>query len=604
MAKNFIYFSILIFFLFCSKNLRASDFNQIIQNQKQLDDKLEVDRELVEEVDKKIQDKSPLVKKEDDFLARKECNIVNQIKFDNILVITNSQKLEINKKFTKDCFTKYDAKLLKAYIQRELENKGFTKSYPRFNFTLLEKKILIIEINKHYIESIKLSTNNIVDSSVVAKFKLALAFGYLKNDSEFNLEKIEMGIKNFNSLASNKASYEVIAGRDDDHSIIVVKNYTNKHHKILLNYDNFGNLIFNKNRINTGIRIDNLFKINDSFNFSSTINQTALVQSKFLPYISNPSDEDKYNLVSAVDFTIPIDNYQMGYSFQKQDYQYQSNKGLENGFVVNHKISLRDNLFNTNDYRLILRSSIRLREIKNRINYQILQNNSFNSSFISLGLSQIIKLKDGELFLKPTFIKSFDKINATNDSKYLQLNQEHKNFDLFEIYGDYQQKIKFGKILSTLANKDSILNSDLKLNYNLAINGQFVKRKIANADKISIGGVSSVRGFNNSSISGDIGYFIRNDLTINLSDLRNEEFYKNLELGVFYDYGAVRNIGYRSGRLSSVGLTFNSKPKIIVKKFDKLQFNSQLSLAKTLTDSKLESNNNKYAVYYRLGLEI
>jgi hemolysin activation/secretion protein len=148
------------------------------------------------------------------------------------------------------------------------------------------------------------------------------------------------------------------------------------------------------------------------------------------------------------------------------------------------------------------------------------------------------------------------------------------------------------------------LNSDLKLNYNLAINGQFVKRKIANADKISIGGVSSVRGFNNSSISGDIGYFIRNDLTINLSDLRNEEFYKNLELGVFYDYGAVRNIGYRSGRLSSVGLTFNSKPKIIVKKFDKLQFNSQLSLAKTLTDSKLESNNNKYAVYYRLGLEI
>ena len=46
-----------------------------------------------------------------------------------------------------------------------------------------------------------------------------------------------------------------------------------------LNYDNFGNLIFDKNRINAGLRVDNLFKINDSFNFNSTINQTALFQS-------------------------------------------------------------------------------------------------------------------------------------------------------------------------------------------------------------------------------------------------------------------------------------------------------------------------------------
>jgi len=323
-----------------------------------------------------------------------------------------------------------------------------------------------------------------------------------------------------------------------------------------------------------------------------------------LPYISNPSNKDKYNLVSAVDFTVPIDNYQLGYSFQKQEYQYQSNEVLENGSVVSHKISLRNNLFNKNDYRLMLRSSIRLREINNKRNYQINQNNSFNSSFISLGLSQIIKFKEGELFIKPTFIRSFSGIEATGDIKYYNLNKEHKDFDLFEIYGDYRQKINFSKILSSLASKDSILNRDLKLNYNLAFNGQFVKRKIAGADKISIGGVSSVRGFNNSSINGDVGYVFRNDLTINLTDLKNEEFYKNLELGLFYDYGAIRNIDYRSGRLSSIGLTLNSKPKIIAKKLDKLQFSSQLSFAKTLTASKLENNNNKYAFYYRLSFEI
>ena len=66
-----------------------------------------------------------------------------QIKFDNIAVINYNQKLEINKKFTKDCFTKFDARLLKLYIQRELDNKGLTKSYPKFNFILLKSKSVI-----------------------------------------------------------------------------------------------------------------------------------------------------------------------------------------------------------------------------------------------------------------------------------------------------------------------------------------------------------------------------------------------------------------------------------------------------------------------------
>ena len=69
----------------------------------------------------------------------------------------------------------------------------------------------------------------------------------------------------------------------------------------------------------------------------------------------------------------------------------------------------------------MLRSSIRLREINNKTNYQINQNNSFNSSFISLGLSQIIKFKEGELFIKPTFIRSFSGIEAMGDNKYYDL---------------------------------------------------------------------------------------------------------------------------------------------------------------------------------------
>ena len=79
MAKNLLTLLLFIAFLFLSLNLRAEDSNQIIQNQKQLDDKLEVDREFLEDVEKKIKDKA-LPLKEEDFLAKKKCNIINQIK--------------------------------------------------------------------------------------------------------------------------------------------------------------------------------------------------------------------------------------------------------------------------------------------------------------------------------------------------------------------------------------------------------------------------------------------------------------------------------------------------------------------------------------------
>ena len=62
MAKNPLALFLFIIFLFLSLDLRAGDTNQIIQNQKQLDDKLEVDREFLEDVEKKNQRRSSVIK--------------------------------------------------------------------------------------------------------------------------------------------------------------------------------------------------------------------------------------------------------------------------------------------------------------------------------------------------------------------------------------------------------------------------------------------------------------------------------------------------------------------------------------------------------------
>ena len=78
MAKNPLALFLFIIFLFLSLDLRAGDTNQIIQNQKQLDDKLEVDREFLEDVEKKPKTKLCYQTEKKIFLLKK--NAISSIK--------------------------------------------------------------------------------------------------------------------------------------------------------------------------------------------------------------------------------------------------------------------------------------------------------------------------------------------------------------------------------------------------------------------------------------------------------------------------------------------------------------------------------------------
>lgn len=176
-------------------------------------------------------------------------------------------------------------------------------------------------------------------------------------------------------------------------------------------------------------------------------------------------------------------------------------------------------------------------------------------------------------------------------------NEPRSEFELYKIYLNYSYDFFFKKI-------------DLPVNYNLVFDSQFSKDKLYSNEHIFAGGPFSVRGFEEGSISGDSGYFMQNNFTINLKKLFNlfsnktnikfidNNLYK-FSLAPFYDYGFVKNkatYGINSGRVSSFGASLS---------YDSKYFSANLTYGAVDNKSALlfEDKKENHAIYFNISTD-
>ena len=174
------------------------------------------------------------------------------------------------------------------------------------------------------------------------------------------------------------------------------------------------------------------------------------------------------------------------------------------------------------------------------------------------------------------------------------------------------------------------VRNKINLNYTLSFDSQYSWNTLYGTDQFSIGGEYTIRGFRNENISGDNGYYIRNDLSINLKQLSpkiliNTKFMnygsiiknKNTRLsindvlsrtylGIFYDYGYTKDkysdssdkqYNSQSGYMSGIEITLNYYGKYL---------NWSLTYAKALRSPQyLQTRDGikkeNHSLYWRIG---
>jgi hemolysin activation/secretion protein len=193
-------------------------------------------------------------------------------------------------------------------------------------------------------------------------------------------------------------------------------------------------------------------------------------------------------------------------------------------------------------------------------------------------------LTDSLLFVKPSYSKSLSAFDAKKDDRNLDKTSAKNQFDVFKIYANYSRDIK-------ISDKKFALKSNLIW--------QHSRQSLYAIDRISMGGIRSVRGFKEGTISGDSGYGFRSEIVANLGDFDFMPLaLKNFSLAPFYDYGHVESkYGNSSGRLAAAGFGLG---------FKKDGWKGEMIFSKVLSKAHLLGNNyhERGAVFFNLGYEV
>ena len=181
---------------------------------------------------------------------------------------------------------------------------------------------------------------------------------------------------------------------------------------------------------------------------------------------------------------------------------------------------------------------------------------------------------NASLFLKPSYSKSLNILDSQTNGGQLPSDEAHAQFNIFRFYGNFSQKSEIGQT---------------PISYNLTFDSQISRQELYGIDQFSVGGVYSVRGFANGSISDDSGYNIKNEISVNLG--------RGFALTPFYDYGYVRSKGgHQSGRLAGAGFKVG---------FSHQYFSANIIFSRAMAKSQYlqqyYSENN--ALYFSLASE-
>ena len=426
------------------------------------------------------------------------------------------------------CLTKTDLKNLKEAIGNYYIDKGYMLARVYFGLqNIMQGKIEII------IEEGKASTLEIKDDSkindalpdrrLLQKF---FAFGNY-DERVVNLRDIEQGLDQINRLSSNNAKMDLIPGAEAGHSNIVINNKVKNISKPSVGINNSGNSNTGRIRETISLDQDNLIGVNDNIYLSHSNSDYHGIDRKYF--------KSNYAAIS-----IPFTYYTFGGSYSDSNYLTTTRGALatvvSSGTSKSSSYYVSRVLSRAKQYKISLKAELSNASNKNYLNDSFLDENSRTLTVAKFSIDNVFYTKYGTIFLQPKYNKGTQLMGALKDERGLNKDAGRAQFNSYGLYG-------------SVSNNFALPKTNVNLMHNLSFDSGYSEDRLFSSEQMNIGGRYTVRGFEESSISGDNGYYIKNDLTVNAAQIMpkiiQESFAGNtlqkINVGTFYDYGYVRN---------------------------------------------------------------
>lgn len=472
-------------------------------------------------------DTRELLPKVDASAVGKKCHDINYIRISGAPNLSAEMHEQIERDFSGRCLGVVEIEQILAEVTRDYIARGYitTRAYlPEQDLSKGTLEILVLEgvVGKIMLEdgehdSIRLGTV------------------FPRTGQIMNLRDFEQGIEQVNKLSSNNAVMDVLPGETAGASTVIIRNQPRTPFHASFSGDNQGSESTGRQQYAATVLADRLLGLNELLLYTHRRSHPHDKTRQF-------SESDSFSAIIPFGYsTVSLSTNRSRYTStitapSGLDLQFRGESAADSLRI--ERVMLRDQ-----STRVTFGSALTLKDSKSWLAGQYLGISSRHLTVLDLDANVSTGFAGGVLGLDFGLAKGLSIAGALRDMDNLPREAPRAQFE----------KLKYGvnySIPFRTVGKD--------FSFSTSATGQTAMNTLYGSEQMLIGGIYSVRGFERNTLSGDSGYYVRNELSM----------YHNVAIGGqsvgfrFYtgvDFGEVRNRvdDVPSGRLVGMAIGVN-----------------------------------------------
>ncbi|MBD0706250.1 MULTISPECIES: ShlB/FhaC/HecB family hemolysin secretion/activation protein [unclassified Pseudomonas] len=367
------------------------------------------------------------------------------------------------------------------------------------------------------------------EGSGLSERELAMSFPGKAGDL-LNLRDIEQMVDQLNRLPSNRVQMELAPGQDLGGSNVLVKNTPQKPWRIGLARHNDGQKSTGEQQWGTSFDWDSPLGLAD---------QLALRGGH-----DAVSDHQKTSRNAMLYYNLPFGWWNLSYSYSQSEYRAlgQANgfKFKQSGDSQSHQVRLERVVHRDAVSKTSLNTGLAYLRTNNFVNDSKLGNSSNRISEAQFGINHGRRVGNAFVNLDLGVQQGIGAFDAQGDDDP----------------GPGQADARYRKYTATVSYLQPFMLGGESFSFSSLMTGQRSEDALFSPQRMSLGGLASIRGYKDQTLSGDSGGYWRNDLRwsrpVTLEWLRPVFAEYGTSLG--YDVGVIRGNRYNGdqhGRMSS-----------------------------------------------------
>jgi len=453
----------------------------VLQRQAQERINRDIERALPSERPVQGTDTRTLVPSVDASAAGPSCHQIATIAIEGAPNLSGSVRDALVGRFSNQCLGVPEVETILGEITKDYVLRGLITTRAYLPAQDLSQGKLVILVLEGKIESVVVNDGN---RGSINPWNVFPRAGNL-----FNLRDIEQGIEQVNKLSSNNATLDIQPGQEAGASRVVINNTPSTPYHASLSADNTGSDSTGRNQLGATVSADRLLGLNELLLFTYRRSQ--------------PNDNARKGSVSkSLTFMLPLRYATVTYSGSRSHFTSEvlvpNNAPLAfQGVSDSDSLRAERLVFRNQSTRQVLSATLTAKDTKNYLAGNFLGVSSRKLSVLDIDSSTSTGFLGGALSIDVGWAQGLSAAGALRDVDGLPDDAPHAQFGKFKYGMNWLKPFELAGVRST---------------WTTSLTGQHARDVLYGSEQILIGGLYSVRGFVNNTLSGDHGWYVRNEL--------------------------------------------------------------------------------------------